>query len=295
MNTQTSQPLRVLGQGARGILDEFVDLIQIVSLDGTFLYVNRAWRDRLGYSEDDALGMGFLDIIHPEHQAAWKSIFKSVLAGERLDNFEMVLMPRDGSPIPVEGSVWCRQPEGELSQVCAVFRDSVARALGEQRLSRRLYRDEQTSLYNAAGFAVRAMALLETVEENRERLGAWLLYIEINNFDAIARQHGEAAMEDSILRTADVLKRAMRAHDVVARLSRAGFVALVSLPPRYQPGYVTARVKGGIQLANRQANKPWNVELALGLVALESVRALDEGLRLARAQALHNAARRAEA
>jgi PAS domain S-box-containing protein len=284
MNSTASEPLRVLGQGARGILDEFVDMVQVVSIDGTFLYVNRAWRERLGYAEQDALGMGFLDVIHPDQQAAWKTTFRTVLAGERLENLEMVLVARDGSLVPVDGSVWARQPEGEQGQVCAVFR---ARPWSEQRVTRMLYRDEQTGLYNGSGLWVRAIPLLDVVAENRSRLGAWLLYLEISNLAGIERRDGEVAATEAVMRVTDVLRRALRVHDVVGRVARESFAALVTLPPRYQPGYVTARVKGAVQLANRQANKSWNVELAMGLVAVEDAKALNEALRLARAQAHH--------
>src|SRR5438105_1031921 len=125
-----------VGQRARALLDTFIDPIQVVSAEGTFLYVNRAWCERLGYEESDALGLGFLDLIHPDHQEPWKSIFRAVLVGERLDHIEMVLIAKDGSHLAVEGSVWAQIEGGAPTMICAVFHDSARRERGEQQISR---------------------------------------------------------------------------------------------------------------------------------------------------------------
>jgi PAS domain S-box-containing protein/diguanylate cyclase (GGDEF)-like protein len=280
-------------QHAHDLLDDFVDLVQVVSPEGVFLYVNRAWCRDLGYSQDDALGMTFLDIIHPEHQGGWKSIFRTVWEGQRLDNFEMVLLAKDGRSVPVDGSVWAMTDRnGKPLAVCAALRDSAARAIGEQRLSKQLYRDALTGLYNRRGFSVRAMPLLEVVEENRDRLTAWMLYLDIDNLDQTRRRHGEEASKQAVLRTTELLKRALRAHDLVARIGDNSFAALITLPPRYQPSYVTARVRGALQLANRQAGTPWGVELAMGLAEVTPDMAPEAGIVAAKAQADQSAGRK---
>ncbi|NJK28099.1 MAG: PAS domain S-box protein [Coleofasciculaceae cyanobacterium SM2_3_26] len=44
------------------------DLIQSVRLeDGRFEYVNRAWRETLGYSEAEIAQLTIFDVLHPEY------------------------------------------------------------------------------------------------------------------------------------------------------------------------------------------------------------------------------------
>ena len=50
----------------RDFMDNANDLVQSVTPDGSFLYVNRAWRESLGYSPEDIPRLRLFDIIHPE-------------------------------------------------------------------------------------------------------------------------------------------------------------------------------------------------------------------------------------
>jgi len=275
-----------IGARARGLLDAFADPVQVVSPDGTFVYVNRAWCQRLGYAEPDALGMGFLDLIHPDHVLPWKTIFKSVLGGERLDDFEMALIAKDGSHVPVDASVWAQDGSNGPEAVCAVFRDLGRREQSGQKLARQLYRDQSTGLYNRRGFGVRSAPLLETLADNPERAGGFVLYVEIANLDQIERRHGVDAEHDALTRTAEVLHRALRLHDVVARLSRATFAALIALPPRYQPSYIATRIRAALQHVNRHARTPYEVELAIGLAPADPREPLWEAVENARAAAI---------
>lgn len=63
------------------------DLIQSVSPDGRFLYVNRAWRDALGYTPEEVGRLTMLDITHPGSQAHCMRTFQRILAGEKIETF----------------------------------------------------------------------------------------------------------------------------------------------------------------------------------------------------------------
>ena len=270
---------------ARELLDGFADAVQVVSPEGVFLYVNRAWSGQLGYAEADALGLGFLDLIHPDHQAPWKSIFKAVLAGERIEHLEMVLITQAGAHLAVEGSVWVQEFDGE-KHVCAMFRDTARHAAGEKQLAQLLYRDEETGLYNRRGFSVRSVPLFEILADNPERLGGWLMYIEATNIDQIARRHGDDAAVEALKRCAEILHKALRVHDVVARVGGASFAAMMTLPPRYQASYVVTRVRAALTHSNRQARRPYEIELAIGLAPVEPATTLDAAIETAAKQAI---------
>src|SRR5687768_16907548 len=50
----------------RAVIENASDMIQSVRPDGKFEFVNRAWHDKLGYTEDDMRGMIIWDVIHPD-------------------------------------------------------------------------------------------------------------------------------------------------------------------------------------------------------------------------------------
>ncbi len=263
------------------LLNEFPDLLQVVTCEGSFLFVNQLWRRRLGYTDQDVAGMSFLDIIHPDHQQPWKSIFRAVLNGNRLDHFEMVLIAKDGSQVPVDSSLWSHHIDGKPAYVVANFRDAVSIARGEQQVSKLLYRDEYTGLLNRRGFAVRSVPVLEIIEENSERLSGWGLAIHANNHSDIERMHGIHESQAAIKLIADVLRKALRTHDLLARLDRDNFAAMITLPPKYQISFVLARVKAALQHANRQAAKPYLVELSYGFVEIGPDEIVEDALKKA--------------
>ncbi len=110
------------------------DLIQSVALDGHFVYVNRAWREALGYSEAEINHLSLFDIISPDSQAHCQELFGRVLSGETLGNVQAEFVTKDGRGILVEGSASCKFVEGEPVATQSIFRDITHRKQTEAEL-----------------------------------------------------------------------------------------------------------------------------------------------------------------
>ncbi|MBW4496218.1 MAG: PAS domain S-box protein [Oscillatoria princeps RMCB-10] len=125
----------------RDLFENASDLIQSVAPDGRFLYVNRAWRETLGYSEAEVADLTVFDIIHPDSRAYCLQIFGRVMSGEKLDAVKVELITKSGQTISVEGSINCKFAEGKLVATRAIFRDITQRLQAEEALR---YQQEQT-------------------------------------------------------------------------------------------------------------------------------------------------------
>lgn len=90
------------------IIENGHDIIQSVRPDGTFILVNRAWRETLGYSTGEAASMLVFDVIAPEALDAYMEMFSGLLHGASQEGFETIFMAKDGRRIPVRGNVSCR-------------------------------------------------------------------------------------------------------------------------------------------------------------------------------------------
>jgi PAS domain S-box-containing protein len=108
------------------------DLIQSVSPDGRFLYVNRAWRQTLGYSAGDVQGLTVFDIIHPDWLPHCRSTFQRIMAGESIDSVEAVFITRDRKPVMVQGSVNCSMADGRPVATRGIFRNVTEHRLAEE-------------------------------------------------------------------------------------------------------------------------------------------------------------------
>ena len=119
------------------LLDNVNDLIQSVAPDGSLLYVNRAWRETLGYDESEVTRLNIFDVVHPDSCAHCAKLFQSVMQGAKLDRVEAVFVAKNGRRIVVEGSANCQMKDGQPVATRAIFRDVTQRKGFEEELQRR--------------------------------------------------------------------------------------------------------------------------------------------------------------
>ena len=131
---RAEQALRESEAKYRDLFENANDLIQSVTPEGRFLYVNRAWNEALGFDDDELSELNLFDIVHPASRAGCRESFDRVLAGERLDNVEAVFVTKDGREVVVEGSASCRFDEGRPVSTRGIFRDVTERKRTEEAL-----------------------------------------------------------------------------------------------------------------------------------------------------------------
>ena len=131
-----AEALRDSQERYRDLFENANDLIQSVTPEGRYLYVNRTWRETLGYSASEVEALTMFDVIAPECHTACRLEFQRVLAGEKLDRIETTLLTKDGRRILLEGSVNCHLINGQPVATRGIFRDVTARRRSEMRLAR---------------------------------------------------------------------------------------------------------------------------------------------------------------
>ncbi len=126
--------LREREERYRDLFENTTDLIQNVTVDGRFVYVNDAWRKTLGYSEAELASLSLWDIIHPDSMADSKETFQKIISGEPVGNIETVFITKDGESITVEGNASCQFEGGKVVAAREIFRDITERKQAEERL-----------------------------------------------------------------------------------------------------------------------------------------------------------------
>ncbi|TAK05945.1 MAG: PAS domain S-box protein [Candidatus Manganitrophaceae bacterium] len=115
-------------------LENANDLIQTVTPEGRFEFVNRAWLETFGYSHEDLSHRTLFDIVHPDDRESFKSLFERIKTGESLRGVQAVFVTKDGRPVAVEGNINSRIEEERAVIVRAIFRDITKRKQAEERL-----------------------------------------------------------------------------------------------------------------------------------------------------------------
>ncbi len=140
----------------RDLLENANDIIQSVTPDGHFVYVNRAWRDNFGYIEGEIADLSLFDIIHPDSQAHCMEMFQRVMSGEKVDNVEAMFVAKDGKEISVEGNVNCKFVDGKPVYTRCIFRDITESKTIKEKLERSEEKYRTTFEHTGS-----AMAILE--------------------------------------------------------------------------------------------------------------------------------------
>jgi PAS domain S-box-containing protein len=133
---QSEQALRESEARYRDLFDNASDLVCATSVAGDFLYANRAWHDRVGYSDADLATRQFLDILHPGSREYYREVVTRALRGETLTHVELVLVTAEGTPITVEGNLSATFHDGQPEGLRGIFRDITERKRIEEQLRR---------------------------------------------------------------------------------------------------------------------------------------------------------------
>jgi PAS domain S-box-containing protein len=127
--------LRESEERYRDLFENASDLVQSIGPDGRLLYVNRAWRDGLGYSDADCRTLSIFDVIHPDYHARCRALCEQAERGDRL-RMEVVLVAKDGRHILTEGTASCKFVDGKPAFTRCILRDITARKHSERERDR---------------------------------------------------------------------------------------------------------------------------------------------------------------
>ncbi|RJS48113.1 MAG: hypothetical protein CIT03_09975 [Methanobacterium sp.] len=121
----------------KDFFDNATDLIQMVNSDGTFLYVNEAWKDVLGYRDDEIQNLNIFDVIHPEHLEQCRDTFEKVFNGHKIDEIETGFKTKNGQEVVLEGNINPKiDDNGKVVYTRAIFRDVTERKHYEMEIQR---------------------------------------------------------------------------------------------------------------------------------------------------------------
>jgi len=128
----------------------------------TFIKINPAFTDTLGYSEDELLGKPFLEFVHPEDIGPTTEVIREkLLKGERVINFENRYLCKNGN---YKHLSWLSHPVPEKGLTYAVAHDVTELKRTEEAL-----RESEQMLRNLADNLPNAMIYQVTAEPDGGR------------------------------------------------------------------------------------------------------------------------------
>ena len=142
----------------KDFLEHANDLVQSISPDGRFLYVNNAWKKTLGYTREEIRHMVFSDVIADQCRDQCSLLFQKVLRGESVEHVEVSFKARDGRIVYLEGSCNCRFRNGRPVSTRGIFRDITEKKKIQEEQNRLKKRLKKAELFESLGLMAGGIA-----------------------------------------------------------------------------------------------------------------------------------------
>ena len=118
----------------RDIFDNTSDLIQCLAPDGYFLYTNRAWRETLGYSEEEVRRLHLTDVLHPDSMLCCQDRFERLKQGEELCEIQFKFLTKSGETVHLTGDCGSIIKDGEAISTRGIFKNITDKIQAEEAL-----------------------------------------------------------------------------------------------------------------------------------------------------------------
>lgn len=210
---QAEEALRESEERLRDLFENASDLIQSVAANNHFVYVNRAWRETLGYSESEIADLTVFDIIDPASKPHCLDIFKRVMSGENLSQVRTDFITKQGQKVAVEGSVSCKFVAGKPVATRAIFRDITERLKAELALRGEQEKSEKLLLNILPGpIAARLKQEETTIAEDFANVS--VLFADIVGFTSLSASMSPIALVDLLNQIFSAFDRLCERHSL---------------------------------------------------------------------------------
>jgi diguanylate cyclase (GGDEF)-like protein/PAS domain S-box-containing protein len=250
------------------LIENTLDLITVMDVDGTIRYVSPSHERILGYDDEDLLGKRIFDFIHPEDLARVFDIFTRGLQNENhLYSTEFRVRHKEGFWLTLESiGKMCPPALGGLG-VIANSRDITERKKMEERLRSLSITDDLTGLYNRRGFLTFADHHIKAAERRKEQI--LLILLDLDGLKQINDAYGHNMGDQALIDAAAVLKQTFRNSDVTARISGDEFVALTSDSEGNGEDSIRRRIYENLDKHNSKGTRPYHLSFSFGIAKFD--------------------------
>jgi diguanylate cyclase (GGDEF)-like protein/PAS domain S-box-containing protein len=229
--------------------------------------VNPAAVAHYGYDEPELLAMTIADIRPDDERATVRAWVDD--AGDAPATSHRRHRTKDGREIEVQLASHPLTFAGRRARL-VVAEDVTDRRRLEAQLQDLAMRDALTGLTNRRGFE--QLAAHAVGAAHRAHRSDALLYIDLDGFKEINDTFGHAEGDAALRAVGEVLRAAVRDHDLVARLGGDEMVVYVSgLQRRGEGECIAARLRSALDAHNRDAaaaGRPYRIAFSTGVAEL---------------------------
>lgn len=214
---------------ARRFFDLSHDMLCTADMDGYFVELNSAWKESLGYNDDELRAIPFVEFVHPEDRERTQAETAGLFAGDGTIGFENRYLAKDGS------WHWLRWSSALGSEEALIY----ARATDVTALKKA--ESEREDLLTEVQLLARSDTLTglpnrrsldeqlprEMARARREGSPLCLAMIDLDHFKAYNDTHGHLGGDLLLRKCAMAWDSELRAEDLLTRFGGEEFVIVL--------------------------------------------------------------------
>jgi len=260
----------------RLILDSSAEAIYGIDMLGNCTFCNQSCINHLGYkTQEDLLGKNMHQQIHYSSEDGTPipvetcKIFMALKEKKGTQADDEVFWRSNGTSFEVEYYSYPQIKNNEIIGAVVTFMDITERKQKEQKIQYLSCHDTLTGIHNRSCFEDNRNKI--DIEEN---LPLSVIFADINGLKMTNDIFGHTAGDELIKKTAEILLKSCRDHDVVARIGGDEFIILLPETGVNDAEKIINRIKASFLDARVEAIK---CSISLGLeTKTSSVQSLDE-------------------
>ncbi|TYO98052.1 PAS domain S-box protein [Desulfallas thermosapovorans] len=246
---QTERALQESEEKYRLLLENIEDVFYEVDLAGNFTFVNESVYRVFGFKREELIGRNYRELVDQENAckafAAYNKVFST---GVPERGFSWAIIRPDGEKRDLEVSVSpIRDPKGQICGFRGTARDITERKKTEDRLRFLSLHDALTGLYNRNYFEEEMHRLVKG-----RQFPVSLICADVDGLKQVNDSLGHKKGDELLVSTATIIKNALRASDVVARVGGDEFVIILPQSDLDAAESACRRIRDSIAQYNRQ-------------------------------------------
>ncbi|GGF07582.1 hypothetical protein GCM10011356_21350 [Kangiella profundi] len=238
--------------------------VLITDTDGKIQYVNRAFTETTGFSEQEAIGKSPIEFsAENDPDKTFKGIWRQLARGEAWRG-ELISQRQDGSQYTEFAMIYpVRNEQGKIINYVAHKEDITLKKIAEEKIHQLSNYDQLTGLLKREMLEERLQQLLD--DSFRQKQTMTVIWLDLDNFKTINDSLGHQVGDLILIEVANRLRFELGKQSIISRIAGDTFAAVLPATSEHSAAIISKKLLENIQRKIKFNSHALSVSTSIGL------------------------------